>query len=248
LSPTGAGHEHRHADAVDLGWKLAAVLSGWGGERLLSSYDASGSRSAAGTSAWPPNSISSTKDSATESQRSRTTARERKCAARGRSARRGVGRMFRTIGLQLGYRYEDSPICLPDGTPPCPDGPEDFAVGASGARAPHVSLGDGRSILDLYGRGFVAASRRARARCLGAQAAAAGARYRSRPSPCPSPRRRGSSVRSSWCGRTAMWPWRGNKVPADAAAVIDKCAARVSRLPVLRQLIQRKRATSRSNA
>src|SRR5690606_37644251 len=27
-------------DARNLGWKLAAVLSGWGGERLLDSYDA----------------------------------------------------------------------------------------------------------------------------------------------------------------------------------------------------------------
>ena len=25
--------------------------------------------------------------------------------------------MFRTIGLQLGYRYEESPIIVPDGTP-----------------------------------------------------------------------------------------------------------------------------------
>ena len=69
---------------------------------------------------------------------------------------RGVGGMFRTIGLQLGYRYEDSPICVPDGTPPYPDDPEDFVPSARpGSRAPHVWLGDGRSILDLYGRGFV---------------------------------------------------------------------------------------------
>jgi 2-polyprenyl-6-methoxyphenol hydroxylase-like FAD-dependent oxidoreductase len=27
-------------DAVDLGWKLAAVQQGWGGEGLLASYDA----------------------------------------------------------------------------------------------------------------------------------------------------------------------------------------------------------------
>ena len=27
-------------DAVDLGWKLAAVLQGWGGPNLLASYDA----------------------------------------------------------------------------------------------------------------------------------------------------------------------------------------------------------------
>src|SRR5205807_3039485 len=41
LSPTGAlGMNTGIADAVDLGWKLAAVLSGWGGDCLLSSYDA----------------------------------------------------------------------------------------------------------------------------------------------------------------------------------------------------------------
>ena len=40
LSPTGAlGMNTGIADAVDLGWKLAAVLSGWGGDGLLSSYD-----------------------------------------------------------------------------------------------------------------------------------------------------------------------------------------------------------------
>ena len=27
------------ADGVDLGWKLAAVLQGWGGDRLLASYE-----------------------------------------------------------------------------------------------------------------------------------------------------------------------------------------------------------------
>ena len=41
LSPTGGlGMNTGIADAVDLGWKLAAVLSGWGGDGLLSSYDA----------------------------------------------------------------------------------------------------------------------------------------------------------------------------------------------------------------
>src|SRR4029453_14154016 len=69
---------------------------------------------------------------------------------------RDVGRMFRTIGLQIGYRYESSPICIPDGTPSYPADPEAFVPSARpGSRAPHVWLGDGRSILDLYGRGFV---------------------------------------------------------------------------------------------
>ena len=40
LSPTGAlGMNSGVADAVDLGWKLAAVFQGWGGAKLLNSYD-----------------------------------------------------------------------------------------------------------------------------------------------------------------------------------------------------------------
>ena len=71
---------------------------------------------------------------------------------------REVGRMFRTIGLQLGYRYEDSPIVVPDGSPPVPDDPETFVASARpGARAPHAVLRDGSSTLDLYGRGYVLA-------------------------------------------------------------------------------------------
>ena len=63
--------------------------------------------------------------------------------------------MFQTIGLQLGYRYEDSPICVPDGTPATPDRPDDIVPSARpGARAPHLWLNDGGSILDLFGRGF----------------------------------------------------------------------------------------------
>ena len=68
---------------------------------------------------------------------------------------RAIGPEFRTVGLQLGYRYEDSPICVPDGTPAPPDDPAECTPSARpGSRAPHVWLRDGRSILDLYGRGF----------------------------------------------------------------------------------------------
>ena len=41
LSPTGAlGMNTGIGDVVDLGWKLAAVIQGWGGPNLLASYDA----------------------------------------------------------------------------------------------------------------------------------------------------------------------------------------------------------------
>src|SRR6185312_1114284 len=40
LSPTGAlGMNSGVADAVDIGWKLTALLQGWGGEGLIESYD-----------------------------------------------------------------------------------------------------------------------------------------------------------------------------------------------------------------
>jgi hypothetical protein len=63
--------------------------------------------------------------------------------------------MFRTTGLQIGYRYEASPICVPDGTAPYQDDPVDFVPSARpGSRAPHIWLGDGRSILDIFGGAF----------------------------------------------------------------------------------------------
>ena len=74
----------------------------------------------------------------------------------GESLTRDVGRMFRTAGLQLGYRYEGSPICIADGTPPLSDDPEKL-IALSASRkpcAPRVAA-DGRSTLDLFGRGFV---------------------------------------------------------------------------------------------
>ena len=65
-------------------------------------------------------------------------------------------RMFQTIGLQIGYAYPDSPICVSDGTPPPVDDPGNYQPSTwPGARAPHVLLADGRSTLDLFGKGFV---------------------------------------------------------------------------------------------
>jgi hypothetical protein len=57
--------------------------------------------------------------------------------------------------LFLGYRYDRSSLIAPDGTPAPPDVSLPYTQTARpGARAPHVWLSDGRSTLDLYGRGF----------------------------------------------------------------------------------------------
>jgi len=158
LSPTGAlGMNTGIADAVDLGWKLAAMLQGWGQEGLLASYDAErrpiGARNVKLTAEFYGEHgkfdglAAIEEDSAAGAQ-----VRQRI----GESLVSGIGRMFRTAGLQLGYCYEDSPICVPDGTPPRPDDPEDFTPSTRpGSRAPHLWLDDSHSMLDLYGHAFV---------------------------------------------------------------------------------------------
>jgi len=159
LSPTGAmGMNTGIGDVVDLGWKLAAVAQGWGGPNLLESYSVErqpiGARAINHTSEFHlshgkfHDGFATIEDDTEEGRTFR--------AEIGPELVREVGRMFRTIGLQLGYRYDDSPIIVPDGTEAVPDDPETFIASARpGARAPHVALADGRSMLDLYARDYV---------------------------------------------------------------------------------------------
>ena len=64
-------------------------------------------------------------------------------------------REWYTLGIHLGYRYDGSPIVWPDGTPAPPLEIATYTQTARpGARAPHAWLPDGRSTLDLFGRGF----------------------------------------------------------------------------------------------
>jgi hypothetical protein len=83
--------------------------------------------------------------------------------AAGDACRRRVGAQltsslhqeWHSLGVDLGYRYEGSPIVIPDGSPPTPDDPSEYVPTARpGHRAPHAWLADGRSTLDLFGPGF----------------------------------------------------------------------------------------------
>jgi hypothetical protein len=56
--------------------------------------------------------------------------------ALGEALVRDVGRMFCTAGLQLGYRYENSPICVPDGTLPARTIQKYIPSARPGSRAP----------------------------------------------------------------------------------------------------------------
>jgi 2-polyprenyl-6-methoxyphenol hydroxylase-like FAD-dependent oxidoreductase len=160
MSPTGGfGMNTGIGDAVDLGWKLDAVIKGWGGPQLLRSYE----------SERRPVALRNVAQASRNLHRMLST-RERlpgpqvfEAGPAGDAARKEYGAWFTETmrhewfsnGIMLGYRYDDSPILWPDGTPAPPDEPMNYRQTARpGARAPHVWLADGRSTLDLFGRGF----------------------------------------------------------------------------------------------
>jgi hypothetical protein len=158
VSPTGGlGMNTGIADAVDLGWKLAAVHAGWGGPRLLASYSTerqpSGARIVNMTTKFFEGTSGVKGDFAQID--AETPEGEALRGSIGRQLSEVTSREFRTLGLQLGYWYEDSPICVADGTPPPPNDPHEYHASARpGSRAPHVKLSDGASIMERFGPGF----------------------------------------------------------------------------------------------
>lgn len=168
LSPAGGfGLNTGISDATNLSWKLAATLAGWGGAELLASYELErrpiGVRNVrAATQRWAENATEEPPgpaiDAATpEGERVRARVREG-LRKRLDSLNCGYeyGARYEDVGLQLGYRYEGSPIVITDGTPPPPDDVRVYyPVARPGARAPHFWLRADVSILDLFGRGFV---------------------------------------------------------------------------------------------
>ncbi|HVZ42333.1 MAG TPA: FAD-dependent oxidoreductase [Ramlibacter sp.] len=161
-SPTGGfGMNTGLLDAVNLSWKLAAAVQGWGGEHLLDSYEIE----------QLPVAVRNVGE-ATENLRRMLSPRilrpdprvfegegPEADAARLEYGERYTEMMRRewfSVGVHLGYVYEGSPIVVPDGTPRPPLQTSTYTpTSRPGSRAPHVWLGEGKSILDLFGKGFV---------------------------------------------------------------------------------------------
>ena len=152
----GFGLNTGMGDAVDLGWKLEAALARWGGASLLDSYETE--RRPIGMRNVRQAAENLQIKKAREPEPGIAEATEAGAAARrrlGDRIRRDSLRNYVTDGTALGYGYDPSPICWPDGTPAPPDTITQYVpTTRPGSRAPHAWLGEGRSTLDLFGKGF----------------------------------------------------------------------------------------------
>ena len=156
FTPTGGmGMNTGIDDAVNLAWKLAAVIGGWGGETLIDSYEAErrpiGVRNTAFASRFADSIGGMPVGAAIEED-----------SAAGRAARAALKPLveahahyeFTIPGIFLGLSYAGSPIVVPDGAERPPDRPNEYVPNACpGARAPHARLGDG-VLYDRLGPGF----------------------------------------------------------------------------------------------
>jgi 2-polyprenyl-6-methoxyphenol hydroxylase-like FAD-dependent oxidoreductase len=153
---SGLGLNTGLGDAVDLGWKLTATLAGWGGAALLTSYEIE--RQPVGRRNIGHADVSHQGDRERDPPPeifAATPAGERARRTMGDAIVASMTGKFITDGLALGYRYEPSPIACNEAGAVPHTSIEDYHPNAvTGSRAPHAWLPDGRSIIDLYGRGF----------------------------------------------------------------------------------------------
>lgn len=149
----GFGMNMGIADAVDLGWKIAAMLHGWGGPALLESYeierrpahqfvlDESETNHAAS-----PNALfrPGLEDDTDEGDAIRADVAQTVMAAKTPE--------FYALGVVLGYCYRGSPIIVDDGTAASWQRSRDYFPSATpGCLAPHHWMSQSVSLYDLLG-------------------------------------------------------------------------------------------------
>ena len=227
FTPTGGlGYNTAVEDAVNLGWKLAAVVHGWGGAGLLESYELERepiARRNTGFARMFAESVGGFE----------VPGEIEDDSGRGEAARFKVGERlsgharteFNIPGITLGGRYDGSPLIIPDGTRPPADSPNVYQPTASpGGRAPHAWLADGRSLYDALGFEFTLLKLGAATNSV--ESFAAAARAREIPLAVVDLTEE-VGVRDLYEADLALVRpdqivcWRGNRLPADPAALLE---------------------------
>jgi 2-polyprenyl-6-methoxyphenol hydroxylase-like FAD-dependent oxidoreductase len=142
-------------DIANIGWKLAAMVNGFGGKNLISSYEIE----------RRPIGIRNTNISGQYANKIGTLQFPdyiEEDSTRGSDARAALKvdlasfkEEFASIGVVLGARYDGSPLVVSDGTIPPPDHPAKYIPSATpGGRLPHYWISDTDSIFDKLGPWF----------------------------------------------------------------------------------------------
>ncbi len=144
------------SDSVDLGWKIAATLQGWGGASLLDSYE---------TERRQAHEIVLDAAEANHTVLANQLARPKieDNTAEGAAARADLSKLieqtkraeFNARGVVLGYCYRNSPVIVDDGTQDQWQRSVDYVpLAIPGSIAPHRWLEDGSSLYDHFGEGL----------------------------------------------------------------------------------------------
>jgi 2-polyprenyl-6-methoxyphenol hydroxylase-like FAD-dependent oxidoreductase len=153
FTPTGGlGYNTAVEDAVNLGWKLAAVLKGQAQPQLLNSYELERKPLAIRNTTYArqfADSIglfdadTSLEEDSPDGEHARSIASD--------YLNGHVRREFNIPGVTFGGRYDQSPLIVADGTQPPEDAANTYTPSACpGGRPPHAWLPDGSSLFDSF--------------------------------------------------------------------------------------------------
>jgi 2-polyprenyl-6-methoxyphenol hydroxylase-like FAD-dependent oxidoreductase len=155
--PTGGyGMNSGVADAAGLSWVLAALVQGWGGKHLLEAYE----KERRPTAWWHLEvarrhmgvriAIGEIYAEAGDLEASGPEADVKRLAVAAKIAELGNAEN-ESWGVELGYRYDESPIIFTEPNPPTVDPIEYRPSTLPGLRLPHLFLEDGTSIHEKLG-------------------------------------------------------------------------------------------------
>ncbi|HEY0822997.1 MAG TPA: FAD-dependent oxidoreductase [Ramlibacter sp.] len=153
FTPTGGlGYNTAVEDAVNLGWKLAAVLRGSSPPALLDTYEMERRPLAVRNTGYARHFADSVglfpARAVLEAEGADGEAARREASAH---LDAHVRLEFNIPGVTFGGRYDGSPLIVPDGSAPPPDAPNSYVPTACpGGRPPHAWLDDGCSLYDSF--------------------------------------------------------------------------------------------------